>query len=335
MAEGTLEPTPKRLERARREGDLGGSGGPARGLVVLAFVLVLPSIAGVLAETSRTALLATLGAIAGSDPPLDAPAATRAAAWTVLRVAGPLMGLVGGLATLGTLLETRFGWAPSSLVGGGTKTGFSPSLATFARAVLAGFVASVVAVGVLVASARAVASIGFAFADATMAPRLARTPTLALRVFAALSIAGAFVTTFAAASERRARLRMTHREVEDERRAGEGDPEVKAARRRVAETVFSEVPLSGLPRATSAVVAGPGRAVLVAWHADTEEAPRVLRRLLGPESGRLAEEAAAASIHVLHDDALATSLARVEVGAFVPEDLYDSVAGVYASIPVV
>jgi len=296
----------------------------------LAFVLALPALAGALAAHTASDLVSTLHAV-------EAPSAAVAAfdpktlGLAVLSLAGPFGVLAAVLAATVTFFETRFAWSFGRL-GERPEGGGRPFFVPFVARAAAGFVGLVVALGVLVASSRAVAHTSFG-RPAGMPARAARAPTLALRALAGVAVAGAFGTALAAAAARAARLRMTFREVEDERRAGEGDPEVKAARKRVAETVFSEVPLRGLPRATTACLEGHGVAVLVSWNKESESAPRVLRKLHGSEALRLAREAAREDLAVHHAPDLAADVAaRVAVGAFIPEAHYDEIATVFASI---
>ena len=68
MSEGSLPPTPKRLEKARREGDFGASGSLGAALSLLAAVLVLPTFALVVAEDFRDGIKAAIGFGALDEP---------------------------------------------------------------------------------------------------------------------------------------------------------------------------------------------------------------------------------------------------------------------------
>lgn len=124
---------------------------------------------------------------------------------------------------------------------------------------------------------------------------------------------------------------MTPRQVEDERKQGEGDPDVKAARKRVAETVFSSLPLSALPTETSACVFDGDIAVVLSWNKDVDAAPRVLQKLRGRDAERLVREATLVGISATHDAELVARIATLTTGSLLPENLYDPVATLFAS----
>ena len=124
---------------------------------------------------------------------------------------------------------------------------------------------------------------------------------------------------------------MTPREVDDERRAGEGDPEVKAARRRVAEQIFSEIPLSGLPPETSACIIHGATALVVSWTPELDPAPRLVRKAIGRGAETLVSEAHAVGLRVAPDEALALALSRLAHGELVGEGLYDPLAELFAT----
>lgn len=331
MSEGTLEPTPKRLERARREGDLGASGAPASALVTFAFVLALPALAGAIAAAARADLTATLVSVEAPSPDTTTFDA-KTLVTSVLLLAAPVAAVAAVVAVVTTLLETRFGFSFEKLGGSKSEGGSRPFLIPFSQSLGAGALGLVLTLGALVVSTRAVTHTSLT-RPKDMAERAAKVTTYPLRALVAVSIVGALGATFASIRSRNARLRMTHREVEEERKAGEGDPEVKAARKRVAETVFSEVPLRGLPRATSACVVGHDLAVVVSWNKDVDAAPRLLRKLRGKDSERLEREARLADLAAHHDAALCDDIAsRVAVGQLVPEVLYDPIATLFSRI---
>ncbi len=63
-----------------------------------------------------------------------------------------------------------------------------------------------------------------------------------------------------------------------------------------------------------------------------EPAPRVIAKGWGLQAERVMELAREHDIPLHQDDNLAESLARVELGAWIPEDLYEAVAEVLAFI---
>ena len=328
MSEGSLPPTPKRLDKARRDGDFGASGSLGAALSLLAAILVLPTFAGVVAEDFRQGIQAAIGfgTLASPDPSVLAP---RQLVLAVLSTSLPLVVLVAVVAGTSTLLETRFGFAPSRLFGGPGRG--RPLVGPFVRGLTSAVLGLAVTVFALRASAPNVAHVVGQSPQGILS-RACGAVALPLRVWVLLSFVAALASTAIAVRAHRQKLLMTPRQVEDERKQGEGDPDVKAARRRVAETVFSEVPLRGLPPDATACIAGPDVTVVVSWAKDTDAAPRLVRKLRGTDADRLAREATSEGIPVTHDERLASELQRtVGVGELLPEAFYDAVATVLAT----
>lgn len=330
MSEGSLEPTPRRLERARREGDFGASGAIGSALAWLVGLALVPPLAAAIASEARARIGAAVDVAKLETPAVSGREALLAGAQTMAFV-GPFVLGVALVAALATLVETKFGFAPARLFSGLRRGGGTAGLGgRFARAVLAGTVAIALALGLLRAHALPVAHVSTPslHADVTRLEALATRP-LAWVAVAVLVAAGG--STFVAHRAHRARLRMTPREVDDERRAGEGDPEVKAARRRVAEQIFSEIPLSGLPPETSACVTYGATAIVVSWTPELDPAPRVVRKAVGRGAETLVSEANAVGLRVAPDEALALALSRLSHGELVGEGLYDPLAELFAT----
>jgi type III secretion system FlhB-like substrate exporter len=292
---------------------------------------VLPTFAVVVAEDFHAGIEAAIGfgALASPDPSVLAP---RQVVLAVLSTALPVVVLVAVVAGTSTLLETRFGFAPARVLGGGPGGPLGrPIVGPFVRGLSSAFFGLAVAVFALRASATNVAHV-VAMSPHGVLARIAGAATLPLRLWVLLSFVAALASTAVAVRAHRQRLLMTPRQIEDERKQGEGDPELRAARKRVAETVFSEVPLGGLPQGATACIVGPDVTVVVSWAKDTDAAPRLLRKLRGLDAERLTREASSEGFPVTHDERLASELHRtVGVGELLPEAFYDAVATVLAA----
>lgn len=116
MSEGSLEPTPKRLDKARSEGDFGASGAPGSALALFAAVLAFPSLGLFMANELRTSIRAATG-YASLIAPDASEIGAREIASAVLLTSLPLVALVAGVAGTSTALETRFGFSVARLVG--------------------------------------------------------------------------------------------------------------------------------------------------------------------------------------------------------------------------
>jgi flagellar biosynthesis protein FlhB len=329
MSEGSLEPTPKRLERARREGDFGASGAIGSALALIVGLGLVPPLVAALSSEARALLGAAFDAAKRRAPDVSGQEALPALTHAIALV-GPFVLVAALVAALATLVETRFGFAPGRLFSGPRSGAAEGVGGRFARGALAAFVGVALVLGLLRALALPVAHVSTPSlqADGTRLEALAKRP---LSWVALVALVAAVGTTVVAHRAHRARLRMTPREVDDERRAGEGDPEVKAARRRVAEQIFSEIPLAGLPLATSACVTHGATALVVSWTPELDPAPRLVRRAVGRGAETLVSEARAVGLRVEPDEALALALSRLTQGELVGEGLYDPLAELFAT----
>ena len=314
MSEGSLEPTPKRLERARREGDFGGSGTLGGALALLAASFALPAFARALESSVRLTLRAALSSASAASPQVSfdtsSSLSARGLVGEVLVLAGPLVALVAVVAALSTLVETGFGFAPARLLGKGrSSSGFSVS--TFVKSILVACTAvPIVALALRASSGALVHMAGRSTSDV-----LAHSDALLAR------------------AAHRARLRMTPREVEDERKQGEGDPEVKAARKRASETLYSETPLSLMEADHTACVWEHAVTVVLAWKVSEDAAPRVIAKAKGEAASRLRREAAQCTIAEHYAPGLALSLFETATGQTVAERHYEDVADLFARPP--
>ncbi len=339
MSEGSLDPTPKRLERARREGDFGGSGTLGGALALLAASFALPAFARALESSTRLTLRAVLSSAAAASPQVSLEDSGRDA-WVpsalsargligeVLVLTCPLVALVAVVATLTTMVETGFGFAPARLLGKGrSSSGFS--ISTFVRSVLV----TCAAVPIVAASLRASSGALVHMAGRNPSDLLSHSADLVawvLRAGLVLVISVAGVEVFMARNAYRARLRMTPREVEDERKQGEGDPEVKAARKRASEVLFSETPLSRLEADHAVCVWAHAVTVVLAWKVAEDAAPRVVAKAKGESANLLRREATQCSLAEHYAPGLAPTLFETATGHMVGERHYEQIADLFA-----
>lgn len=123
-------------------------------------------------------------------------------------------------------------------------------------------------------------------------------------------------------------LRMTKKEVEDEYRESEGDPHIKAERRRLHEETARGHGLSDIEHADVVVVNPTHVAVALQYRPEQMQAPRVLARGRGDVAARLRRLARRHQIPIVRDVRLARSLVELELDREIPEDLFDAVAEV-------
>ena len=130
----------------------------------------------------------------------------------------------------------------------------------------------------------------------------------------------------------RRRLRMTKREVQDERKEEEGDPGIKAERRRLMRKASQGLGMQALPRAAVVVVNPTHLAVALGYKPEEDEAPWVLVSGRAGRAAAIRKSAARLGIPVVQNVPLARSLIGIEPGEEIPETLYEAVAGVIRAV---
>lgn len=235
MAAKTERPTARRLRRAIHEGDVAYSSVLVRTIALCAAALALPAAAHAARERFVERLRATLATGI-------APSAGNVL-WDVLTLSAPFLAVAATAAFATGLLQTRGAvvFAPSR----------SRSKADAPIRLIDTRQAAGALLGAAVVVAVAMATIG---ALRSMAPEILKTLAHAGRAFDVVSnllsrlgltvlviLVGASVLDYL--MEHAAwlgRLRMSRREVDEERREQEGDPAVRRARRRAHEALLPE-----------------------------------------------------------------------------------------------
>ncbi len=128
-------------------------------------------------------------------------------------------------------------------------------------------------------------------------------------------------------------LKMTKQEVRDERKSGEGDPEVKGRRLRMARQMIMDQMRSNVTKADVIVTNPTHFSVALKYDSATMAAPRVVAKGADYMAFRIREVAVANGVPIVEKPALARALfAQVEVGHEVRPELYEAVAEVLAYV---
>ena len=336
--ERTEEPTARRLAEARRGGQVAHSAdlraAVALGATGAALALLGPSIVGQLTATFAAGLrraparepLATAAARA-----FDSGARVLAVPLAVVLTCTLAAGLIqtGGLWTgvprvdLGRLWP---GWA-----GGRRRSGGAPWLSS-SMAVAAGVVKAAVVVLVAACTLGGLMSglVGLAGASSgrSLAAFGAAARVLGGRLLLVLLLLGAIDHVWVRGRHRRA-LRMTRREIERERREHEGDPLLRAERRRLRGEPLARGSgdRDGVGRADLVITSEGDRTVVaLAYQRGGERAPVVVAVGRGAIAASLLAAARAAGVAEARDPDLLAALQRLEAGAEIPPPTYQRVA---------
>jgi len=122
-------------------------------------------------------------------------------------------------------------------------------------------------------------------------------------------------------------LKMSKKEVEDERKEQEGDPEVEQERKDKHKELIDEAQQANAVEDADAVVANPSHVAVALQYREKEmEAPHVVASGKGPRARKIKRLARRFDVPVLRDVELARSLYDCEVGTAIPAEFYEPVA---------
>ena len=129
------------------------------------------------------------------------------------------------------------------------------------------------------------------------------------------------------------KLRMTKQEVKEELKQREGDQLVKARIRKVQREMAQRRMMEEVPKADVVITNPVHLAVAVKYDANVMHAPRILAKGGGVVAQRIKEIAVRHGIAIVENKGLAQMLFKiVEVGEFIPVELYKAVAEVLAYV---
>lgn len=331
MSEGTEQPTPQRLRRAREQGQVPRSRVLPGALAVLGALTALrmgapAGMAHLEAWTARLCLA----------PKGEPRAALAEAGGLLFALAGPPvlgagLGVLVGLVA-GTGLTLRPGHVAPKLErlspGPALKRlfGLEPWAEAGRALVVAGVLAVLLGGAAVEAAGDVVRAVGL--------PGAAALRVLALRLVEALVpaawvLGGLGLVDLALARRRHLRqLRMTREEVRREHKDSEGDPHHKARRRAAHHELARGGPARGVAQATAVVVNPTHVAVALRWAPAECDAPYLVARGREGDALALRRQAERRGIPVVRDVALARSLVHYDVGEAIPEELYEAAAAV-------
>lgn len=132
-------------------------------------------------------------------------------------------------------------------------------------------------------------------------------------------------------------LRMSKKDIQEEAKTTDGDPQVKARIRSLQREMARRRMMSDVPKATVVITNPTHYAVALRYERETDEAkgraPVVVAKGVDEVAQRIKEVARQAGVAVHEDVPLARALhAQVEIGQEIPEKLFQAVAGVLAYV---
>lgn len=326
--------TPRRIERAREDGQVALSretaGFAALLLASIAASLALPAIG--------LEMLRAMRAVLERGHALQMSEAAAALGWLGLLLVAPVAGAAAIGAIVATLVQTRGLVSAAQLkpklakvspLAGLKRLFGAEGLAEFVRSLLKlGLVGAAlyVAVGDLTALQAVLhAPAGAMLAEAAAAA--ARLVGAALAAFAAIAVLDLVWVRF----NHLRTLRMTRQELRDEMKESEGDPYLRARRRRMQESRARGRMMAAVPKA-AVVVTNPTHYAVALDYAGGEAAPRVVAKGVDELAARIRATAEASGVPLVANPPLARALHRLEVGAEIPAEHYQAVAEIIAFV---
>jgi flagellar biosynthetic protein FlhB len=128
-------------------------------------------------------------------------------------------------------------------------------------------------------------------------------------------------------------LKMTKQEVKDERKQTEGDPKVKSKIRSIQMEMAMRRMMEAVPEADVVITNPTHLAIAIKFDAQSMAAPIILAKGAGYVAEQIKEIAKENSVPMVEDKPLAQTLYKmVEVGDFIPVELYRAVAEILAYV---
>jgi len=127
-------------------------------------------------------------------------------------------------------------------------------------------------------------------------------------------------------------MMMTKDEVKREYKESEGDPHHKAKRKEMHQEILESAAMEGVADADVVVTNPEHYAVALQYQRETDHAPRIVAKGLDARAQRIKAVAAGAGVAEVRNVPLAHALYRVDVGQEIPEALYDAVAEVMSFV---
>lgn len=336
----TEQPTPYRLEEARKRGEVAKSPELSGAVTMTAFAVALLFSAGAIAIALADATRAAI-ALAGARPAING----ALAAWMAEVYAPFGQALTPVLLTLlvtavaGNVLQTGMVFSTHPVTPDIKRLNPAQAMKRlFSLRTLWELSKLIVKLGLLGVVAAYAASRAIDFVGGLALAPGARVPELLLAVFWDASLAVLSVLLLAALLDvlfvRRdftRKMRMSRRELRDEHKRRDGDPEVKSRQKRLLRDLLRKT--RAVPRVGDAdfVLTNPTHvAVALQYRPQTMRAPVVLAKGAGFLAARIRAVAARHGVPVVAAPSLARALYRdVDVDAPVPEALYEELAPHY------
>lgn len=337
--EKTEKATPKRMKELRRDGSLQRSQDISAWVGVAAAVLTLPMVLSSASKAAREQF-AQVAVFAQQPDELLASEALREAMLSMLFTLAPMLGAVALAAVVSAAAQGGIHFAPKKLKPdfkhfnpvSGLKRVFGMQaiwngVKAALKAAAIGIVLYQVVQGLVPLLLGSGAHSLESLIDTTIGGvnNLVRTAVIAGLALAALDM-------IVVAKRNRKQTRMSLKEIKDENKQSEGDPQLKAAIRSRQIAMSRNRMMAEVTRADVVLVNPTHVAVALRYEPGTG-APRVVAKGRGHVAAKIRQIAADKNVPMVQDIPLARALhAACELGQEIPPHLYTAVAKVLAFV---
>jgi len=346
--EKTEPATQKKLDDARKEGQVAKSREIVNGVGLLALFLVLKFWIGIMAGQFMDVFRNTYKAIPdtvtfwyGDIPVTDMWRLFRYTLLQMLVIMGPILIIGFMVAFLCDIAQV--GWKPTA----------KPLMPKFSKLNPLSGVKRIFSLNSLMELAKAIAKIGlityvvygyvkdkghliYEIYDMTLYAAIQLLGTivtdLGIRVSIVILII-AFVDLIYQRVKFSNDMKMTKQEVKDEYKQSEGDPQIKGKIRQKMQEASRRRMMQELPKADVVITNPTHYAVAILYDPDTAQAPVVLAKGADYLAAKIKEIAKENGVEIVENKPLARMLfANVDIGQEVPQELYQAVAEVLAFV---
>lgn len=343
LGEKTEQPTARRRQEARREGQVARSQDLSAAVTLLAGLLVVVLLGAMMARELGDMMALVLG---GQAPGIEATrhSLRTLSAWAaheVLWIMLPAMGLLALGAYLVQVFQVGFTVSSRPLapklnklnpIQGAKKLLGLRSLVKTGLNLLK--LAIVLVVSVAVIYRRLDDIVAMPLMNLRAAARLSGVILLELVLWLLLLMLIIGIIDYIYQKWQHTRdLRMTHQEVKEERKSLEGDPQVKQQRLRMAQKIALQQIGRAVPSADVVVTNPTHFAVALKYDTDRMRAPKVVAKGADALASRMRQIAAISGVTIVERPPLARALYwNVEVGREIHPEHYEAVAEVLAYV---
>lgn len=338
----TEQPTPKKLQDARKKGQVAKSRDLSSAIVLMAIVGALYlSVKSAAGSLERYLLWYFSNCLSFGVTDRHLPWVILDSLYDIAVIFLPLFVIAIVLAVLGNVMQTGFLLAPEAIrpklerlnpIEGFKKIFSLTSLFELAKTILKVIVVGVVSYLVAIKYVPQMLMIFYK----NPAQEMLEILDIIIVVGAAgggayliLAVADFYYQRF----DFNKRMRMSKQEVKDEHKQSEGDPQIKGwLRRRQREIAMNRI-RQEVPRATVVVTNPIHYAVALKYEEGVNSAPLLVAKGAGDIALKLREIAGKSGVPVIENPPLARTLfQQVDIGGEIPAELYQSVAEVLAMV---